>query len=87
MPFMVQIILIGAVVGFVARFLYPGPNTPKGFILTTLLRIIGSALATYVGRIIGLLETNKLAGPIGMVAGAVIVLFIWNRLVPLIPRL
>ena len=44
MPGFMFVIIIGAIVGFVARILYPGPNTVHGFILTTFLGIIGAAL-------------------------------------------
>jgi uncharacterized membrane protein YeaQ/YmgE (transglycosylase-associated protein family) len=44
------ITLIGFVAGTIARLLMPGPNTPKGFILTTVLGIAGAFLATFVGE-------------------------------------
>ncbi len=47
------ILLIGFVAGTIARLLMPGPNTPKGFILTTVLGIAGAALATFVGTSAG----------------------------------
>jgi len=81
MPLIIQIILIGFIVGFVARLLYPGPNTPRGFVLTAVLGFVGAYLATSIGRAVGWLDSNQLAGPIGMVIGAVIVLFVWDRLV------
>ena len=43
------ITLIGFVAGTIARLLMPGPNTPKGFVLTTVLGIAGAFLATFVG--------------------------------------
>lgn len=80
MPGFIVIILIGAIIGFIARFLYPGPNTPHGFILTTVLGVVGASLATFFYRFIGLIDSNRLADPFSMIAGALIVLFIWNRL-------
>jgi uncharacterized membrane protein YeaQ/YmgE (transglycosylase-associated protein family) len=80
MPGFVVVILIGVVVGFVARLVYPGPNTPHGFILTTVLGVCGATLATFIGRFVGWLASNELADPISMVVGAMIVLFIWNQL-------
>ena len=47
------IILIGLVAGLIARFLAPGPNSPSGFILTIVLGIAGSFLATFIGQAIG----------------------------------
>ena len=80
MPGFVVVILIGAAVGFVARFVYPGPNTPHGFLLTTVLGVCGATLATFGYRAIGLIEPNQLADPISMIIAAIVVLFIWNRL-------
>jgi uncharacterized membrane protein YeaQ/YmgE (transglycosylase-associated protein family) len=81
MPTFITCIFIGAVIGFVARFFYPGPKTPSGFVLTTVLGIIGAGLATLFAHTVGYLQKDQLADPISMVIGAVIVLFIWNRLV------
>lgn len=47
------IMLIGFVAGTIARLLMPGPNTPKGFALTTVLGIAGAFLATFVGNAAG----------------------------------
>ena len=67
--------------GIIARFLSPGPNEPSGFILTTLLGIAGAFLATFIGQTIGWYRLDQGAGLIGATVGALIVLFIWNRLV------
>ncbi|MFH1340991.1 MAG: GlsB/YeaQ/YmgE family stress response membrane protein [Pseudomonadota bacterium] len=75
------IILVGFVAGLIARWLSPGPNTPGGFILTTVLGIAGAFLATFVGQAIGHYGPNQGAGFITATIGAVVVLFIWNRLV------
>jgi uncharacterized membrane protein YeaQ/YmgE (transglycosylase-associated protein family) len=75
------IILIGFVAGTIARLLMPGPNTPRGFILTTVLGIAGAALATYIGDSAGWYRPHQVAGFIGAAVGAVIILFIWHRLV------
>ena len=74
-------VIIGFVAGIIARFLAPGPNNPQGFILTTLLGIVGAFVATLIGRAIHLYDINESAGLIGTVVGAVIVLFVWHRLV------
>jgi uncharacterized membrane protein YeaQ/YmgE (transglycosylase-associated protein family) len=47
------IIVIGFLAGVVARFLAPGPNNPQGFILTTILGIVGAFLATFIGQTVG----------------------------------
>ena len=78
---MLHIIIIGFVAGILARLLSPGPNNPSGFILTTVLGIAGAFLATFVGQEIGHYGPNQGAGFITATIGALVVLFIWNRLV------
>jgi uncharacterized membrane protein YeaQ/YmgE (transglycosylase-associated protein family) len=75
------IVIIGFVAGIIARFLAPGPNNPAGFILTTLLGIVGAFVATFIGQAVGWYGQNQGAGLIGAVVGALVVLFIWHRLV------
>jgi len=74
-------IIIGFVAGIIARFLSPGPNEPKGFILTTLLGIAGSFVATFIGQAVNWYRPDQGAGFIAATVGALLVLFIWNRLV------
>lgn len=75
-------IIIGFVAGVIAKFLHPGDNEPRGFILTTILGIIGAFLATYIGQAIGWYRADQGAGLIGAVVGAIIVLVIWGLLAP-----
>src|SRR5829696_3201879 len=70
--------LIGFIAGVIAKFLSPGPNNPSGFIVTTILGIIGAFVATYLGQAIGWYRADQGAGLIGAVIGAVIVLFVWH---------
>jgi uncharacterized membrane protein YeaQ/YmgE (transglycosylase-associated protein family) len=77
----IWIIVVGFVAGILARLFSPGANKPSGFILTTLLGIAGAFLATFVGQAIGHYGPNQGAGFITATIGAVVVLFIWNRLV------
>jgi uncharacterized membrane protein YeaQ/YmgE (transglycosylase-associated protein family) len=77
----IWIIVIGFVAGIIARLLSPGPNKPFGFILTALLGIVGAFLATFIGQTIGWYRADQGAGFIGATVGAIIVLFVWNRLV------
>src|SRR5436305_521768 len=74
-------IVIGFVAGIIARMLAPGPNNPAGFILTTLLGIAGAFIATWIGQAIGWYRMDQGAGLIGATVGALVVLFIWHRLV------
>jgi len=74
-------IVIGFVAGIIARLLAPGPNNPTGFILTTLLGIAGAFVATWIGQAIGWYRPGQSAGFIGATIGALLVLFIWHRLV------
>jgi len=75
------IVIIGFVAGLIARMLAPGPNNPAGFILTTVLGIAGAFAATWIGQAIGWYRPDQGAGLIGAVVGALVVLFIWHRLV------
>jgi uncharacterized membrane protein YeaQ/YmgE (transglycosylase-associated protein family) len=75
------IVVVGFVAGLIARMLMPGPKNPNGFILTTILGIVGAFLATWVGQAIGHYSLNQGAGFITATIGAVVVLFIWHRLV------
>jgi uncharacterized membrane protein YeaQ/YmgE (transglycosylase-associated protein family) len=75
------IIIVGFIAGIIARLLSPGPNNPSGFILTTVLGIVGAFLATAIGQAIGHYGPNQGAGFITATIGALVVLFIWNRLV------
>jgi uncharacterized membrane protein YeaQ/YmgE (transglycosylase-associated protein family) len=77
----IWIIVIGFIAGLVARLLSPGANKPSGFILTTVLGIGGAFVATFIGQMIGWYSSEQGAGFIGATVGALIVLFIWNRLV------
>jgi len=78
---MLHILIVGLVAGFLARLLSPGPNNPSGFILTIVLGIVGAFLATFVGQAIGHYSPDEGAGYITATIGAIVVLFIWNRLV------
>jgi len=77
----IWIIIVGFVAGIIARMLSPGPNNPSGFILTTILGIAGAFLATWIGQAIGHYNVDQGAGFITATIGALVVLFIWNRLV------
>lgn len=72
-------ILIGLVIGVVARFLKPGPN-PMGWIMTAVLGVAGSFFAQFLGAQFGFYEPGQSAGFIASVIGAVLLLAIWGAI-------
>jgi uncharacterized membrane protein YeaQ/YmgE (transglycosylase-associated protein family) len=73
-------IIIGFLAGLIAKWVTPGDNKPSGFILTTVLGIVGSVLATWLGQAIGWYGPGDGAGFIASIVGAVIVLLAWNQI-------
>ena len=71
-------IIIGFIAGVIAKLITPGKNEPSGFILTTILGIVGAFVATFLGQALGWYHPGEGAGLIGAVVGAVIVLLIWG---------
>lgn len=74
-------IIIGFIAGVIAKFVVPGRNEPSGFVLTTILGIIGAFVASYLGQALGWYNAGEGAGLVGAVVGAVIVLLVWGALV------
>jgi len=72
-------ILLGFLVGVVAKFLHPGRDG-MGFIMTTVLGVVGSVVAGYLGQVLGLYQAGEGAGFIGSVLGAILLLFVYGRL-------
>jgi uncharacterized membrane protein YeaQ/YmgE (transglycosylase-associated protein family) len=70
-------IIIGFIVGLVAKLLMPGRD-PGGFIVTALLGIIGAVVASFIGQAMGIYAAGQSAGFIGAVIGAIIVLAIYH---------
>ena len=71
-------IIIGFIAGVIAKFIMPGENEPRGFILTTILGIVGALVASYLGQALGWYGPGEGAGFIGAIVGAIIVLFVWG---------
>jgi uncharacterized membrane protein YeaQ/YmgE (transglycosylase-associated protein family) len=71
-------IVIGFLAGLVARWLTPGRHELRGFILTTVLGIVGALFATFLGQQIGWYHEGENAGFIGAVIGAILILLIWR---------
>lgn len=73
-------IIIGFIAGVLAKLLTPGSNEPSGFVLTTILGIVGAVVATFLGQMLGLYRDGEGAGLIGAVIGAVVVLLAWSAM-------
>jgi uncharacterized membrane protein YeaQ/YmgE (transglycosylase-associated protein family) len=73
-------IIIGFVAGIIAKFIMPGDNEPSGFILTTILGIVGAFVATFLGQALGWYQPGEGAGLIGAVVGAIVVLFAYGAI-------
>ena len=72
-------IIFGLVVGALAKLVMPGKD-PGGFIVTTLLGIVGAVVGGFLGRLLGLYKENEPAGFIGAFLGAVLVLWIYRKM-------
>ncbi|MCK1745295.1 GlsB/YeaQ/YmgE family stress response membrane protein [Bradyrhizobium sp. 139] len=71
-------IIIGFAAGVVAKFIMPGDNEPSGFILTTVLGIVGAFVATFLGQSLEWYRPGEGAGLVGAIVGAIIVLLIYG---------
>lgn len=74
-------VLIGFIAGVLAKLITPGDNEPSGFILTTILGIVGAFVASFLGQALGWYNAGEGAGLIGATVGAIIVLLVWGALV------
>ena len=72
-------LFVGLVVGLIARAIKPGDDS-LGWLMTALLGVAGSFLASYVGVALGWYETGQTAGWIASILGAIVILFIYNLL-------
>lgn len=72
-------IIIGFVIGVLAKFLHPGKEN-FGFIMTTILGIAGSVAAAFIGQAIGWYGPNEPAGFIASVVTAVLLLVVYTRI-------
>ena len=72
-------VIIGFIAGVIAKLVTPGGEyEPKGFILTTILGVVGALVATYLGQAIGWYQAGQGAGFIGAIVGAVLILLVWG---------
>ena len=74
-------IVFGLVIGVIAKFLMPGDNEPKGFVMTAILGIVGSFVGTFLGQAVGFFEPSENGNWISAIVGALILLWIYSRVV------
>jgi uncharacterized membrane protein YeaQ/YmgE (transglycosylase-associated protein family) len=72
--------IIGLVVGAVAKLIMPGKG-PGGWIITILLGLAGSLVASYLGRLVGWYREGQSAGFIMSVLGAILILFVYRLII------
>lgn len=73
----ISMIIVGFIVGLLARAIMPG-DQKMGWIMTTILGIVGSFVAGYLGQTMGWYVPGAGAGWIGSIVGAIIVLFVYG---------
>jgi len=71
-------IVVGFIAGVIAKVIMPGDNEPSGFILTTILGIVGAFVATYLGHSLGWYRPGEGAGFVGAIVGSVLVLLVYG---------
>lgn len=72
-------LLIGFAIGVIAKALMPGKD-PGGFIVTTLIGVVGAVVAAWLGRAMGIYLPGEPAGFIASVLGAMLLLFVFRKL-------
>ncbi|MEN9559877.1 MAG: hypothetical protein RLZZ502_1088 [Pseudomonadota bacterium] len=72
-------VLVGLVVGWVARMIMPGDNK-MGLIMTAILGVAGSVLSSFLGQALGWYKSGEITGFIGSVVGALILLFVYGKI-------
>ena len=72
-------IIVGFIVGVIAKLIMPGKEN-MGFVMTTLLGIAGSIVATYAGQAVGWYQAGQGAGWIGSIIGAFVLLWIYHKI-------
>jgi uncharacterized membrane protein YeaQ/YmgE (transglycosylase-associated protein family) len=75
----VWMVIVGFVVGLIARALLPG-DQKLGLIMTAVLGIVGSLVAGFIGQAVGWYQAGEGAGFIGSIVGAIVVLFVYAKL-------
>lgn len=76
----IWIAVIGLLAAIVAKLILPGDNGPKSWIITAAIGVAGSFVGTFLGQFIGFYRPGEMAGFFGSVIGAVVLLWLWDRL-------
>jgi uncharacterized membrane protein YeaQ/YmgE (transglycosylase-associated protein family) len=76
-------IIIGFIVGAIAKLIMPGRD-PGGFVITTLLGIGGALIATWIGQAAGWYTQGNGAGFIASIVGAIILLFLYRVIMSIV---
>ena len=74
-------IVVGFLAGIIEKLITPGGPNPRGFILTTVLDIVGALLATWLGQAIHLYQPGETANFLGQIIGAIVILLVWRQVV------
>lgn len=77
---MVWMLIIGLIVGAIAKLLMPGKD-PGGCIITMILGVVGSFIAGFLGRMLGWYAEGEPVGFIASVLGAILILFLYRKIV------
>jgi uncharacterized membrane protein YeaQ/YmgE (transglycosylase-associated protein family) len=75
----ISTIIIGVIVGIIAKVIMPGKNDPGGFVMTAIIGIVGAMLAGYFGQMMGWYADGQGAGWIMSIIGACVVLFAYSK--------
>lgn len=77
-------IIFGLIVGVIAKLVMPGKD-PGGLIVTILLGIVGALVGGFIGRALGFYQPGQPAGYLMAIVGAILILFIYRKLVRVTP--
>jgi len=70
-------LIIGLIAGAIAKLIMPGKD-PGGFVITMLLGVGGALLFTFIGKMLGIYESDESAGLIGGIIGSLVILFLYR---------
>jgi uncharacterized membrane protein YeaQ/YmgE (transglycosylase-associated protein family) len=77
-------VIFGLIVGVIAKLVMPGKD-PGGLIVTVLLGIVGALVGGFIGRALGFYQPGQPAGYLMAIVGAILILFIYRKLVRVTP--